>query len=143
MSKNYVCSFCGKEHVKLWRPYMGTEPLICAECAEKFQAPQEYEEKSWRKEGDCYIGTPTGKKLTLPKWTVDEKGKVPSYFGPTPDGIPQDMTDQLIVDISKISTYQSGQTTMISACPNENGDFWGYTSVPENIVKWWEDLPTR
>ena len=44
-TENYVCSICGKRNVKLWRPYMDTSPLICAECAEKRQESREYEEK--------------------------------------------------------------------------------------------------
>lgn len=47
---NYVCSICGKRHVKLWRPYMYASPLICAECAEKRQYPNdEYDETVWKK----------------------------------------------------------------------------------------------
>ena len=144
-TENYVCSICGKRDVKLWRPYMDTEPLVCAECAEKRQTPQEYEETIWHKEEDgSHTGTFTGKKLPLPKWKVDEKGKVPSYFGPGPDGETKCVTDQLIVDLSDVSTsYTSGSTTMIPASPDEDGEFWGYTSVPEEVCKWWEELPTR
>lgn len=102
-TENYVCSICGKRNVKLWRPYMGTAPLICAKCAEKRQSPQEYEETIWKKEGeDQYVGTFTGKKLPLPKWEVNDKGKVPSYFGPGPEGMPERPTDQLLVDLSDV-----------------------------------------
>lgn len=144
-TENYVCSICGKRNVKLWRPYMDTTPLICAECAEKRQTPYEYEETIWQKEDNgWYTGKFTGKKLSLPKWEVDEKGKVPSYQGPGPDGEPRSMTDQLIVDLSDVSTsYTSGSTSMVPACPDEDGEFWGYTSVPEENCKWWEELPTR
>lgn len=144
-TENYVCSICGKRNVKLWRPYMDTTPLICAECAEKRQTPYEYEETIWQKEDTgWYTGKFTGKKLPLPKWKVDEKGKVPSYQGPGPDGEPRSMTDQLIVDLSDVSTsYTSGSTSMVPACPDEDGEFWGYTSVPEENCKWWEELPTR
>lgn len=35
---NYVCSECGKTHIKLWRLYQSTYPkLLCAECAGKNQ----------------------------------------------------------------------------------------------------------
>lgn len=144
-TENYVCSICGKRNVKLWRPYMDTSPLICAECAEKRQESREYEEKIWSKEANgWYIGKFTGKKLPLPKWKVNENGKVPSYIGPGPDGVPACMTDQLIVDLSDVSTsYSSGSTSMVPACPDEDGDFWGYTSVPEEFCKWWNELPTR
>lgn len=142
---NYVCSICGKRNVKLWRPYMGTAPLICAECAEKRQSPQEYEETIWKKSSEkFYTGKFTGKKLSLPKWKVNEAGKVPSYNGPGPEGMPECMTDHLLVDLSDVSTsYTSGNTDLIPACPDEDGVFWGYTSVPEENCKWWEELPTR
>lgn len=144
-TENYMCSICGKRNVKLWRPYMDTAPLICAECAEKRQTPCEYEETLWQKEDNGrYTGTFTGKKLPLPKWEVDENGHVPSYQGPGPDGKTRIKTDQLIVDLSDVSTsYASGSTSMVVACPDENGDFWGYTSVPEEACKWWKNLPTR
>ena len=54
------------------------------------------------------------------------------------------MTDQLIVNIKDVSkSYSSGETTMVPAVPDEYGDFWGYTSVPEEYCNWWEELPTR
>ena len=143
--KNYACNICGKENVKLWRPYMGTEPLICATCAETRQSPREYDECIWEKmSDDHYVGKHTGKKLPLNKWKVNEKGKVPTYWGLEPKELPMSMTDQLIVNLNDISTaYSSGETTMIPAVPDEDGDFWGYTAVPEERCKWWEELPTR
>ena len=146
MTEQYECAICGRKHVKLWRPYMDTEPLICAICAEERQSPQEYNECTWKQEGDLYVGIPTGKKISLPKWTVDDKGQVPSYDGPRPEGIPNEKTDQLIVDLKDVSeAYSSGETTMIPAVPKEDSDggFWGYTSVPEENCKWWEELPTK
>ena len=144
MKKPYECSICGKQNVKLWRPYMDTEPLICATCAEERQSPEEYDEYTWEKHEDNYIGTPTGKKLPLPKWEVNAEGKVPSYFGPGPNGVIMEMTDQLIVNLKDVSqSYSSGETTMIPAIPDENGDFWGYTSVPGARCRWWNKLPTK
>ena len=71
---NYVCSICGKRNVKLWRPYMDTAPLICAEYAEERQSPREYEEKVWSKVGEeRFSGKLTGKRLPLPKWKVNGK----------------------------------------------------------------------
>ncbi len=142
--KIYACAVCGKQHIKLWRPYMNTEPLICAPCAEIRQSPREYEECTWKEKKDCFVGTLTGKKLPLPKWKVDEKGRVPSYRGPGPEGMPAEMTDQLIISLKDVSkSYSSGEMTMVPAVPDENGDFWGYTSVPDDKCKWWEELPTR
>jgi len=142
---NYVCSICGKRNVKLWRPYMDTAPLICAECAEERQSPREYEEKIWSKEGEeRFSGKFIRKKLPLPKWKVNEKGKIPTDMGPVPDGMMIPMTNQLLVDMSDVSTaYSSGRTFIIPACPDKNGDFWGCTSIPEENCKWWEELPTR
>lgn len=43
-----------------------------------------------------------------------------------------EMTDQLIIDLKDISkSYSSGRTNMIPSAPDEEGNFWGYTSVPE------------
>ena len=62
---NYVCSICGKRNVKLWRPYMDNAPLICAECAEKRQTPQKYEETIWKKESEGhYTGELTGNRAS-------------------------------------------------------------------------------
>lgn len=141
--KNYVCSICGKQHVKLWRPYQGEKPLVCAECAEKLQSPQEYAEKTWKEASYGYIGIPTGKELPLPKWTVNNDGKIPSG-GPRPENMPVILTDQLIIDLSHISQdYTSGETTIIPAVPHPIKGFWAYTAVPEKDCKWWENLPTR
>lgn len=142
--ENYVCSICGKKHVKLWRPYMYTSPLVCAVCAEQRQSPRKYDEMLWKEEGDHYVGTSTGKTLPLDAWHVDEKGRVPSYDGPGPKELPKEMTDQLIVNLKDVSkSYTSGETTIVPAIPDEYGEFWGYTSVPAEHVKWWEELPTR
>ena len=144
MKKVYKCFICGRQNVKLWRPYMGTEPLICAKCAEERQTTEEYDECIWKKVGNGYVGTHTGKKLSLPKWKVDNKGKIPSYDGPGPDNLPVAMTDQLMIDLKDVSDPEyAGVITMIPAVPDENGDFWGYTSVPEDGCTWWEELPTK
>ena len=146
MKKNYQCSICGREGVKLWRPYMDTSPLVCASCAEARQSPRLYKEQTWEKnlQGSGYIGRPTGKEFFLPKWTVDARGKIPSRYGFGPDQLPINYTDQLEIDLRDVSTsYQSGETSMIPAVPDEDGYFWGYTSVPENCCKWWENLPNK
>lgn len=140
---NYVCSICGKRNVKLWRPYMGTEPLICAECAEKRQSPREYREEVWETNKQLKSCTLTITSHPLPNWKVNKKGKIPTAVGPVSDGRPLPMTDKLLVDLSDVSTAYPGKTSMIPACPDENGLFWGYTSVPEENCKWWEKLPTR
>ena len=143
MMKNYVCFLCGRRNVKLWRPYSRTAPLICAECAEKRQTPRKYEEKIWRKRGNSwYEGIPTGKKLLLPKWRVDKNGKIPSCYGPGPVGQPECLTDKLIINLADI--LSAGCTSMVPACPSEDdGEFWGYPFIPEDLYKWWAELPTR
>lgn len=143
--KNYVCSICGRKGVKLWRPYMGTEPLVCAECAEKRQTPRECNKVIWRKvKAHHYSGKITDQKISLPRWKVDENGKIPSWDGPGPKGMPERKEDQLLIDLSKDSkSYSSGRTSMVPACPDEDGNFWGYTSVPDEVCKWWDELPTR
>ena len=32
---------------------------------------------------------------------------------------------------------------MVPAAPTEDDSFWGYTSVPQNLVEWWEALPAK
>lgn len=142
--KDYVCSICGRKGVKLWRPYMSTGPLICATCGEKLQAPRECDKVIWRKEKGQHVGKITDEKMSLPKWKVDEKGKIPSAFGPGPKGEPEPMTEQLELDLSTVSRcHSSGRTSMVPACPADERSFWGYTAVPEEVCKWWEELPTR
>lgn len=141
--KAYACAICGKEHVKLWRPYMDTQLLICATCAEERQTQKRYDERIWKETSNGYVGIPTGKKLPLAKWKVNEKGKIPSYSGPGPEGLPMEMTDALIVNLRGVSKSYSFSETMIPAVPAEDGYFWGYNSAPEECYKWWEELPTR
>ena len=144
MKKPYECSICGKQNVKLWRPYGDAKPLICATCAEERQSPMEYDEHVWEKKYGHYIGTPTKRKLPLPKWKVNSEGKVPLYEGPGPEGVTRAMTDQLIVNLKDVSeSYSSGETDMVPAVPDGAGDFWAYTSVPADRCKWWTELPTK
>lgn len=142
---SYACSICGKEHVKLWRPYGGTEPLICATCAEERQTPQEYRECIWGKLPDGnYKGTFTGNMIPMERWKVNEDGQIPSCSGPGPDGKTFQMTDQLKVNLKDVSKiYKSGHTNMIPAVPDAGGDFWCYSAVPDKFCKWWYNLPTR
>ncbi|MBE5821263.1 MAG: hypothetical protein E7311_01570 [Clostridiales bacterium] len=144
MCKNYECSFCGKEGVKLWRPYGAFKPLVCAECAETRQSPIEYYVLTWKKEGEKYIEEPTGEKLPLPKWIINEKGRVPNYRGPGPNGIEREMTDQLIINLKDVG-FDSGKTALVPAVPYENYDdqFWTYGDVPQDKVEWWENFPTK
>jgi hypothetical protein len=158
---SYVCSICNVTKVKLWRPYMGTQPLICAKCAEERQSLHEYNVIDHWVPGkhsngyDCWVGiykyelSPSLgyiiKKELMKKWTVDDNGKVPSYLGsPSPGGIWLPTTDQLSVDLSKLfKSCSSGDTSMVPAIPDNGGEYWGYTSVPEEGCLWWQKLPTH
>ena len=123
---------------------MNTTPLICAKCAEERQIFIEYAEINWEKRGDMYIGKPTGKKLPLPKWKVDDNGRVPSYEGPGHEDWPMRMTNHLLIDLRDVSKeYSYGETDMIPAIPAKNGEFWSYESCPEVAYIRWENLPTK
>lgn len=142
----YQCSICGKENVKLWRPYGNNEPLVCARCAEERQSLVMYDEVVWEKNFNGKkqaIGTLTGKKLPLKRWMVDTKGNVPSYEGPGPDGTHTGITKNLIVDLRGISeAYTSGHTTMVPAIFDPDcGEFWTNGAVPQELVEAWEKWP--
>ncbi len=159
--ESYVCAICGTTKVKLWRPYMDTEPLICAKCAEERQAPHEYSViASWTPSKfpngeDCWQGeyeyedSPSGerviKKAPMEKWVIDDNGKVPSYIGsPGHDGVWCPITDQISVNLSDLfKSCSSGDTSMIPAVPDDDGGYWGYSSVPEEGCVWWRKLPTH
>lgn len=143
--KIYSCYNCGKEHVKLWRPFNDVEPLLCATCLENRQCIVETEEYDCKKDvnGD-FIASHTGKMISLPYWRIDEDGLIPKYFGPIITSV---KTDQLIVNLSDITPrYPSGETTMIPAVPidgKEISEMSGYTSSTPEVVQWWKNLPTR
>lgn len=141
MKKAYECFFCGRKDVKLWRPYGNDEPLICANCAEGHQSPRKDDECIWEKHDGYYRGKPTGRKLPLPKWEVNEKGCIPAY-GPQPEGLPIPMTEQLLIDLD-CDLMKGKEITVVPAVPNEEGLFWGYTAVPKEGCEWWEKLPTK
>lgn len=145
MKHNYSCACCGRKNVKLWRPYGYSSPLICATCAEKKQSVRKCKEVVWKNDGDRLIGKHTGKIITLPKWKVDKDGKIPAKIDLGPDGKPVLYTDQLVVNLQDVSDEYIGasNTTVIPAAPDEDGNFWCYTAVPEDKVKWWTNLPTR
>jgi len=47
----------------------------------------------------------------------------------------QKITDQE----SLVNTDQIGWR--VPACPTDDGTYWGYTSVPQDVVDWWKSLP--
>ena len=145
MKDNYSCSYCGRKNVKLWRPYGYSSPLICATCAEKKQSVRKCKEVVWKNDGDRLTGKDTGKIITLPKWEVDRDGLIPANIDLGPDGMPVLYTDQLVVNLQDVSDeYTSNShTSVIPAVPDEDGNFWCYTTVPEDKVAWWKNLPTK
>lgn len=145
MKFNYSCACCGRKNVKLWRPYGYSSPLICAACAEKKQSVRKCKEVVWKKDGDRLNGEHTGKIITLPKWEVDRDGLIPANIDLGPDGMPVLYTDQLVVNLQDVSDeYTSNShTSVIPAVPDEDGNFWCYTTVPEDKVAWWKNLPTK
>ena len=146
MGKNsYECCICKRKGIKLWRPYMGVEPLVCATCAEDRQLPREYEERKWEKVGDKFIGTPTGKTSILPRWEINAKGKIPTEYGII-SGMSEEAvtTDQLQIKFKDTDEINYPcELTLIPAVPDGHGEFWGYLSVPEDLCKWWEKLPNK
>ena len=104
MARDYKCGSCGKRGVKLWHPEGELEPLICATCAEKRQSQILYNEYSWNR--NKLEGHLVGKKV-LPKWKVNNEGKVPSYAGFDPFGKPYGYTTTLLLGSEKTSYIPS------------------------------------
>jgi hypothetical protein len=46
-----------------------------------------------------------------------------------------------------IASIIDGRTDQIgwrvAACPTDDGTYWGYTSVPQDVVDWWKNLPYK
>ncbi|MCK9154715.1 MAG: hypothetical protein M0P12_01225 [Paludibacteraceae bacterium] len=83
--EGYVCSKCGKQHVRLYRQYQtcaDAVELLCRSCALK-----------------------------------DQKQKVPDHEGEHSIG------------------------WLVAAVPTKDGEtYWGFTSVPQDGVDWWNNL---
>jgi len=149
--ESYVCAICGATRVKLWRPYGSPDPLICANCAEELQSPQEQEERepwveSTLPNGDpCWTAGFTGKKIPMGKWVVGDDGTIPSHIGSSgPDGKWEPMTDQLGVDLKgKFEGYSSGDTSIVPAVPYSISGTYTYHKVPDEGCDWWNKLPTH
>lgn len=125
--EGYACSHCGLSGVQLWREYntfMDQQVLYCVDCACKAQKKPRFD--SWQKTyevvklADALECIHTNKVLAeKTEWPV-EKDEYNSF----PQG------DQI--------------GWLIPAVPTEEGDsFWGYTSVPQDGVNWWQSLPLR
>lgn len=116
-NEKYICSFCGRKEVKLWRPMNKNSPLICAVCAEKRQTP-----------------------LKCDQWKVDEDGRVPSYDTVSEVTEKDEKVYYLIVDLK-----ESSETILLPAIPNtnKNGEWCVLGDVPDKEWKWWKNLPTK
>lgn len=128
----YKCFVCGKTGVKLWCN-CHAEEFICAECAEKRQVPLRFGVGACESEYDGPL---------LPRWTIDEKGTIPSYlFSGSRDSM-------FIVDLRDVSDFaSSGCTSYMPAEQIEQDDDgeWYYVhdgSVPGGADRW-NSLPTR
>ena len=83
--EEYVCSKCGKHHVRLYRQYQ-----TCAVAVELLCRSYSLE---------------------------DQKQKVPD------------------------SEFEHSIGWLVAAVPTEDGEtYWGYTSVPQDGVDWWNNL---
>ena len=143
MKNPYACSICGRENVKLWRPYKNKKLLICAECAEKFQSLRVYNECTCEKKDNQFIKKPTGEKVIL-RWRIDDKGRIPIYHGPVSKGVTMERTNKLTVNLKNVEkSCPSGDITIIPAVPDENGSFYKYASIPKEKYELWEKLPTK
>ncbi len=117
----YHCGKCGAAGVKLWRDYntfieyQSLLSLLCGACA-------------------CAEQTGRGKSYTVRQ---DETGRVAVTTTYDPDKEP---TLYKYYGGLDVGGDQIGWR--VPAVPTEDGNgFWGYSSVPERGVAWWNRLP--
>lgn len=49
-----------------------------------------------------------------------------------------------MVDQNKTDAHKHSIGWLVAAVPTEDGEpFWGFTSVPDEGVKWWDSLPVK
>lgn len=97
---------------------MAKIPYKCKECgAENCKLWREYNVVASHNDLRC---CPCALKAEGRQGPVGQDGRLMSEYG---------LTDQI--------------GGLIPAAPTDDGEtFWGYTSVPDDRVKWWKDLPT-
>ena len=111
-----------------------------------FQTEHTYPECTWHRIADGYVGFPNGKTHPLPRWYVDREGKVPSYSGPVPEGIPPyEKTHNLWVNPKGIfDEYPDEKEIMLQpAIFNDQGEMFNPFNVPQEEYNKWKDLPTK
>lgn len=128
---NYKCHECGVGGVKLWRDYqtfLEHQSLLCLKCA----CDEQGKVRTPTENGDSFY---TGKihywyrtKTMLPDhWNGYDPKK-----GPPKDAVEtkeeRETTDQIGWRVPAVPT-------------KENDTYWGYTSVPDDGCKWWDNLP--
>jgi hypothetical protein len=129
--KDYVCGECGASGVKLWRDYntfLEHQSLRCLPCA-------------CHEQGKVRTPTEDGRSLYTDKvhhWYRTATTKPGWWSGYDPkDGPPADAIE---TRTEREKTDQIGWR--VPAVPTEEGDtYWGYTSVPDPGVEWWQNLP--
>lgn len=115
----YHCGKCGALGIKLWREYqtfLNHQSLLCAACA--------CVEQSENGKSYSIIESASGVTVTT---TYDAKlqPQLHAMYGGRDSG-----GDQI--------------GWRIPAVPTEDGvTYWGYTSVPQKGVDWWNRLPLR
>lgn len=131
----YKCSLCGATGVKLWRPWQNMDTLICAKCAEGIQEPQKSQTTELVQDrANNWIFRCHSIIHTAPRWEIDADGFIES---PYDDGsFPSMLNFHLLLKDFGI---------VIPAIPFENDEsqYYGYSSSPEELVKKWKALPTR
>ncbi len=114
----YHCGQCGALGVKLWREYqtiLSHQSLLCAKCAcaEQTKPAKSYSIRAVDGGGVCVT--------TIYDAVLEPK--LHKIFGGSDDG-----GDQIGWRIPAVPTTD-GRT------------YWGYSSVPEDGVRWWKSLP--
>lgn len=132
----YKCKRCPAEGVKLWRQYQTFAnhiELLCIDCAEKDQ-------KSFCK----YSG---GAERI--RRDYDEIWKRDSYPIRLPNGeigrsMKLDTPEKNELSMLHMKATSDSIGWLVPAVPTEEDDtYWGYTSVPQPGVEWWQRLPLR
>ena len=62
---------------------------------------------------------------------------------PDSEGVPENL---ILMNLSKDYSgilFMSGTTLMEPAYPAENGAFWKHYAAPDDVIKWWNELPTE
>lgn len=139
MIKGYKCSNCGKEGVKLWRPFADSDHLFCAECAEKKQFATRVLENPELERNFFYIGN----DVILPRWRIDEHGKLHSCEGTGEYDKILNTTNILFVILTDKDLYTTCLFPAIPIVPNQFNRYFQWAQAPDDAYTWWERLPTR